>query len=206
MARYSTAAATSLAACALALSVTTPAHAAEGTLTFEVIDWSKLTTTEHVIADAAPGSCHAVPEEVRAEERTTEFYRFTNNTESPVILIRNACEQFETNGRAQAVEYVAAGDTIRDLHPQAQSVIVLGSAPAEAAPDEAASAEQGTAEGAPAEAAEAAPAEAAPAEAPAEAAPAEAAPAEATPAEAVAPEEAAPAEEVSAEERPMVEM
>ncbi|WP_051059223.1 hypothetical protein, partial [Nocardiopsis lucentensis] len=152
MARYSTVAATSLAACALALSVATPAHAAEGTLTFEVIDWSKLKTTEHVIADAAPGSCHTVPEEVRAEERTTEFYRFTNNTESAVILVRNACDQFEANGRAQAVEYIAAGDTIRDLHPQAQSVIVLGAAPAEAAPAEAAPAEEGPAEAAPAEA------------------------------------------------------
>ncbi|MEV2277058.1 hypothetical protein AB0I72_15890 [Nocardiopsis sp. NPDC049922] len=196
MVRFTTAAATGLAACALTLSIATPAQAAEGTLTFEVIDWSQLKTNEHVITDAKPGSCHNLPDEVIAEAKNTEFHRFTNNTESPVILIRNSCDQFESNGRAQAVEYVSAGDTVRELDPSVKALLVLQN-PADAAeaaeaaesgetmelaPNEAAPAEAGpakpaeAAEAAPAESAEAAPAKPAkPAEA-AEAAPAEAAP------------------------------
>ncbi|MFI6577911.1 hypothetical protein ACIBFB_19145 [Nocardiopsis sp. NPDC050513] len=215
MVRFTTAAATGLAACALTLSIATPAQAAEGTLTFEVIDWSQLKTNEHVITDAKPGSCHNLPEEVLEEAKNTEFHRFTNNTESPVILIRNSCDQFETNGRAQAVEFVSAGDTIRELDPAVKALLVLQN-PADAAeaaeaaetgdtiqvtPNEAAPAEAGEATpakpgkpGKPADAAEAAQpaeaAEAAPAEN-AEAAPAEAA--EAAPGQSpAAPADAAP--------------
>ncbi|OLT30613.1 hypothetical protein BJF83_07805 [Nocardiopsis sp. CNR-923] len=200
MVRFTTAAATGLAACALTLSIATPAQAAEGSLTFEVVDWSQLKTNEHVITDVKPGSCHNLPEEVLKEAKNTEFHRFTNNTESPVILIRNSCDQFESNGRAQAIEYVSAGDTIREMDPAVQALLVLQNpadaaeaeeaaetgdtievAPNEAAPAEVEAAEPAQAnEAAPAENAEAAPAEAAEA---AEAAPAEseAAPADAAP-------------------------
>ncbi|WP_036553775.1 hypothetical protein [Nocardiopsis sp. CNT312] len=136
MPRYSTAA-TALAACAAALSIAAPAHAAEGALAFEVVDWHKVEIVEHAITDTAPGSCHSVPEETLSPERHQEFYRFTNGTERPVLIVRNSCEEFEADGRAEALRYVAPGDSIRELPERTKAVIVLREA-AEGTPAEAA--------------------------------------------------------------------
>ncbi|MDT0616113.1 hypothetical protein [Streptomyces lancefieldiae] len=133
-----------LAACALLLSATAPAHAAEGTLTW---DMYRLTDTDPsgdadfkeeeyqvTMEDPAPG-CHTIPEDARYKRVHTEelfmlqeVYRFQNDTEQPVMLIDAPCDPSNEHnlpsGSFQLLDIVSPGNSAGNWPENARSILI----------------------------------------------------------------------------------